>query len=150
MDPTGEQKSGNSELASVLRSSTIWLTFVETRPFSARWHARLGDEDLRALQNELLDDPGRGDRIPGCGILRKMRFGDHAGGKGKRGGVRVIYMHTPDAARIDLIAVYGKNEKDNLAKDEIKLLCELAHQLREQLTPKSHQRNAGRRKKGNP
>jgi hypothetical protein len=33
------------------------LTFVETRVFTARWHSRMDDEQLRALQNELLEDP---------------------------------------------------------------------------------------------
>jgi len=52
------------------------LTFVETLVFSARWHKRLDSEALRRLQNELLEDPKRGDAIPGCGVLRKLRFGD--------------------------------------------------------------------------
>lgn len=84
------------------------------------------------LQNELLENPEKGDPIPGCGVLRKVRFGDPARGKGKRGGLRVIYLHTPEAARIDLVTVFGKDEKDDLTKDEVRLLCELAHRLREE------------------
>lgn len=106
------------------------LTFVETRIFSARWHRRLDDNHLRALQMDLMEDPSRGDPIPGCGILRKLRFGDESRGKGKRGGVRVIYIHTPDARRIDLITIYGKDEADDLTKDEVKALCALAEELR--------------------
>jgi hypothetical protein len=86
------------------------LTFVETRLFTARWHKRQDDEALRALQNMLLERPDCGTAIPGCGILRKVRFGDEGRGKGKRGGLRVIYVHTPRAARIDLLTVYGKDE----------------------------------------
>lgn len=37
------------------------LTFVETLAFSARWHRRHDDEGLRALQNELIENPQRGD-----------------------------------------------------------------------------------------
>jgi mRNA-degrading endonuclease RelE of RelBE toxin-antitoxin system len=107
------------------------LTFVGTRVFSARWHRRLDDEALRALQNEILEDPHRGDPIPGCGILRKLRFGDPGRGKGKRGGVRVIYVHTPEADQIDLITVYGKDEADDSTRDEIREMCELAGILRD-------------------
>lgn len=108
------------------------LTFVETRVFTDRWKKRLGDEQLRALQNDLLEDPDRGDPIQGCGVLRKLRFGDHSRGKGKRGGVRVIYVHTPEASRIDLVTVYGKDEADDLTKEQVKVLCELAEYLREE------------------
>lgn len=113
------------------------LTFVESLVFTTRWHARLDDERLRALQNELLEDPAKGDPIPGCGILRKLRFGDSSRGKGKRGGVRVIYVHTPEAGRIDLVTVYGKDEADNLSKNEVKVLCKLAEDLRAQAKAKS-------------
>lgn len=100
------------------------------------------------MQLELLEDPTRGDGIPGCGILRKMRFGDQGRGKGKRGGVRVIYMHTPEAARIDLITVYGKDEKDDLTKDEIKVLCDLARHLREELRAAADRRTFRSKGKG--
>lgn len=113
------------------------LTFVETTIFSSQWHRRLDGEALRALQNELLEDPGRGDPIPGCGLLRKLRFGDPGRGKGKRGGVRVIYVHTPEAGQIDLITVYGKDEADDLTTGEIKILCGLARELRQAATARA-------------
>jgi len=68
--------------------------------------------------------------MPGCGIIRKLRWSDESRGQGKRGGVRVIYLHTPEAARVDLITVYGKDEADDLSRDEIRTLCEYATQLR--------------------
>ncbi len=113
------------------------LTFIETLAFSARWHRRLNDEALRALQNELMEAPNRGDPIPGCGILRKIRFGDASRGKGKRGGVRVIYVHTPEANQIDLITVYGKDEADDLTRDDVEALCDLARVLRAEATAKA-------------
>jgi hypothetical protein len=57
------------------------LTFVETLVFSARWDRRLGDGELRQLQNSLIEDPLRGDAIPGCGLLRKVRFADRSRGR---------------------------------------------------------------------
>lgn len=133
------------ELDSILRRSTMKLTFVETRVFSVRWHARQSDEALRALQNELLEEPRRGDPIPGCGILRKLRFADQSRGKGKRGGVRVIYVHTPEAGRIDLVTVYGKDEADDLTKDEVEELCRFARLLRTEIKAESERRRPKRK-----
>ena len=108
------------------------LTFIETRVFTTRWDRRQDDEALRALQNELLENPTAGDEIKGCGILRKLRFGDPGRGKGKRGGVRVIYVYTPEAGQVDLITVYGKDEADDLTRDQVKELCHLAQILRDE------------------
>ena len=105
-------------------------TFVETRVFAARLRARLDDDACRALQNDLLANPDRGEVMPGCGGLRKVRFSDPSRGKGKRGGVRVIYLHIPEAARIDLMTIYGKDEKDDLSEKEKKVLRALALQAR--------------------
>jgi hypothetical protein len=90
------------------------LPFVESAGFTARWHRRASDESLRALQNELLKEPNRGDPMPGCSILRKYRFADPSRSKGRRGGLRVIYLYTPSANWIHLIAVFGKDEQDDL------------------------------------
>lgn len=109
------------------------LTFVETRVFTDRWKRRLEDASLRQLQSDLLENPNAGSPIQGCGLLRKLRFGDASRGQGKRGGVRVIYMHTPEVSRVDLITVYGKDEKDDLSKAELAVLCNLARTLRDQL-----------------
>lgn len=105
-------------------------TFVETRVFSARVKLRLTDEGLRQLQNDLMVDPQAGDVMPGCGGLRKIRAADVSRGKGKRGGVRIIYLHIPEAERIDLISIYGKDEKDDLSAAEKKILKTLVDELR--------------------
>ncbi len=118
------------------------LTFVETLPFTARWKKRADDIALRALQLELLASPDMGSPIPGCGVLRKLRFSNPRRGKGKRGGLRVIYMHTPEAATIDLVTVYGKEEKDDLSAEEIKAWCAVAEQRRRQLQQAARQGNA--------
>lgn len=109
------------------------LTFVEARVFTSRWRRRFDDATLRDLQLALLANPLGGAPIPGCGLLRKLRFADPGRAKGKRGGVRIIYVHTPEASRIDLITVYGKDEKDDMSADELAALCELARALRDQI-----------------
>lgn len=123
----------------------MYLTFVETKIFTALWHKRFDDDDLRDLQNLLLATPRAGDPIPGCGIIRKLRFADPSRGKGKRGGVRVIYVHTEEAGQIDLITMYGKEQKDDLSRDELKAVCELAKALRKELLAKPAER---KRKRG--
>src|SRR5829696_5470484 len=108
------------------------LTFVEAPWFTERLKARLHDESYRALQNELLLNPEKGRTMSGCGGLRKVRAGDPTRGQGKRGGVRIIYLHIPQAFRIELIDDYGKDEKDDLTPAEKKVLARLAAVARQE------------------
>jgi len=117
------------------------LTFVETRVFTARWKRRLNDEALRQLQLALSANAIVGRPIPGCGLLRKLRFADPSRGLGKRGGVRVIYLHTPEASRVDLITVYGKDEQDDMSADELAALCSLARAIRQEIAALRHRLN---------
>ena len=114
----------------ILLGSIAVRTFVESRVFTARLRDYLDDDAYLELQNELLVAPDKGDVMPGCGGLRKLRFAAPKRGKGKRGGVRVIYLHIPEAERIDLLAIYGKDEKDDLTQGEKKILRVLAEQAR--------------------
>ena len=65
--------------------------FVELPPFERLRASYLNDEAYRALQNELMQNPLAGDVIEGTGGLRKLRQPDPRRGKGKRGGLRIIY-----------------------------------------------------------
>ena len=65
------------------------MRFVETPVFTASVTLLLSDEEYRQLQLALLIRPEQGVLIRGSGGLRKLRWG--ARGRGKRGGVRVIY-----------------------------------------------------------
>lgn len=69
--------------------------------------------------------------IPGCGGLRKVRIADPRRGKGKRGGVRVIYLHIAESNQIHLVTVYGKEQKDDLSSEDKKLYRELGRILKE-------------------
>lgn len=66
------------------------MVFIETSVFTRRVVRLLSDEDLRALQNHLMEHPDAGDVIPESGGLRKVRW--RVGNRGKRGGVRIIYF----------------------------------------------------------
>jgi len=80
----------------------------------------LSDEELNALQWALMANPESGDLIRGSGGLRKLRW--TGSGRGKRGGLRVIYYwHVPDCITLLLLA-YPKNEQENLTQPQIKVL----------------------------
>lgn len=99
------------------------MLFIETPIFTKQASGGLfTDEELKQLQQELLEDPNRGDLIVGGGGLRKIRFARKGGGKS--GGYRVIYYRsTPEV--IFFLLAYPKNKQDNLSKAELKLLREL-------------------------
>jgi len=109
------------------------LTFVESAAFTDLWQAYLDDDQLLLLQRALLADPSAGDPMPGYGVLRKLRIADPRRASGKRGGYRVIYMHTPTAHRIDLIAVYPKSRTSGLRPDAVRALCHVARAIRQAL-----------------
>ena len=66
--------------------------------------------------------PGVGDLIPGTGGFRKIRWADKRRGKGRRGGLRVIYYHFAADHQIWLMTLYSKNEAADLAPEEKKAL----------------------------
>lgn len=104
--------------------------FVETWIFTRRLPDHLDDQALRALQFELAINPGKGAVMPGCASLRKVRVADPWRGKGKRGGARVIYLDIPEAESLMFVAVYGKDEQDDLAPDQKNLLARLARKMK--------------------
>jgi hypothetical protein len=95
--------------------------FIETNEFRSRW-AGLGltEDDLRELQNLLLEHPDIGRMIEETGGVRKIRWARD--GKGKSGGVRTIYVGFTASSIVRLITVFGKSEKDELTKDEKKAI----------------------------
>lgn len=84
------------------------LTFVETRLFTGLVMDYLSDDEYAALQGALVDNPALGDVIPGSGGVRKVRWG--LAGRGKRGGVRVIYYLRRREGQIWMLTLYAKNE----------------------------------------
>ena len=85
--------------------------------FDKQWRAMgLDDNDLQALQIELLKDPQIGSVIKGTGKLRKMRFAFP--NRGKSGSSRVLYVDFVLAETIYLIFAYPKTEKENLTDEE--------------------------------
>lgn len=103
------------------------MEFIETPTFTRLLASLLTDDEYRALQNVLLANPARGDLIPGGGGIRKLR---HAlPGRGKRGGVRVIYYWISEDHQIYMLLIYPKSKKDNLTDQETAVLREFVKEL---------------------
>lgn len=100
-------------------------TFVELPPFQRVRSDYLTDERYRLLQMELMQFPEMGDVIEGTGGLRKLRQADPRRGKGKRGGLRVIYYCWLGGAQFWLFTVYDKDEADDLTPEQRKMLKQL-------------------------
>jgi len=82
--------------------------------------ALLSDDEYRQLQLALVLRPDSGAVIPGSGGLRKVRW--TIGGRGKRGGVRVIYYWAVVQDKILMLFMYAKNEQDDLSQEQLKVL----------------------------
>lgn len=101
----------------------VKMIFIESPIFTEDLGALLSDESYREFQEYLAENPEAGDVIQGTNGLRKVRW--TANGKGKSGGVRVIYFHLSRAYQIRLILIYRKGVKDDLSVAEKKVLKEL-------------------------
>jgi len=100
------------------------LTTVAETPEYLRCAARLLPAAQRGTIVEFLAaQPRAGDLVQGTGGVRKLRWG--RGGRGKSGGVRIIYYHHSEAMPLYLLTVYGKNEQANLSKAERNELAKL-------------------------
>lgn len=85
----------------------------------------LDDEGFRALQNPLMENPAAGDVIEGTGGLRKLRHADPRRGKGKRGGLRVIYFWWEAGRQFWLFTLYDKSEMEDLSAKDKKALKDM-------------------------
>ena len=101
--------------------------FVVLPSFLAKWkHMGLNDDDMRRLEQELLENPKVGPVMQGTGGVRKMRFAFE--NRGKSGSVRVIYVDFEVYEKIYLVDTYQKSGKENLTREErnaIKTVVEL-------------------------
>ncbi len=88
------------------------FTFIETKLFTRLADELLSEEGLDALQQSLIENPEAGDVVPGSGGVRKVRWG--MPGRGKRGGLRVIYYLRTKQGQIWLLTLYPKNVSDNI------------------------------------
>ena len=88
--------------------------FVELPAFERHRSGYLDDLAFAGLQSFLMQNPTAGDIVPGIGGLRKLRVADARRGKGRRGGIRVIYYWWVAGRQFWLFTLYDKNEMADL------------------------------------
>jgi hypothetical protein len=103
------------------------VVFIETSLFTRLLGEYLSDEEYAALQGHLVAHPESGVVVRGSGGVRKIRW--RAGGKGKSGGVRVIYYWAAAAHQIFMLTVFGKGEKEDLSSADLKKVARLLAEM---------------------
>lgn len=110
------------DMNTALPYSPTMYEFVETPLFSRMLERYLDDDDYAQLQAALNARPEAGAIVPGSGGVRKLRWG--AEGRGKRGGLRVIYYLRTARGQIWMLTLYGKNVQENIPGHVLKRLRE--------------------------
>ena len=87
--------------------------FIETPTFTGTVGQYLDDNEYGKLQKYLNDNPEAGVVVPGSGGVRKLRW--RGAGRGKRGGLRLIYFLRKAREEIWMLTIYGKNVRANIA-----------------------------------
>ena len=90
--------------------------------FRGLWQIFLTDEEYSSLQKVLIKDPEAGDLVSGSGGIRKLRWG--VAGRGKRGGIRVIYYARVRRGQIWMLTLYAKNVSENISADVLRKIKE--------------------------
>ena len=88
------------------------MEFIEASAFTNHIYKYLSDDEYSGLQSFLHQHPEAGKVVPGSGGVRKIRWA--VAGKGKSGGLRVIYYFKRHDNEIWLLTVYKKNEVENI------------------------------------
>lgn len=106
----------------------LLITVAETPEYVRSVEKLLPAADRMEVVEYLAANPKAGDLMQGTGGIRKLRWA--RGGRGKSGGVRVIYYFHSEAMPLYLLTVFGKNERDNLSKAERNDLAGLVRMLK--------------------
>ena len=110
------------------------MVFIESLVFTRRLQELAGeaaDLVLRAIQDDLLANPDRGQMIPGLAGIRKARATNPARGKGKRGGYRYLYLYLEHRSHIHLLFLLDKNEQEDLSAMERARLRDLVAKIKQ-------------------
>ena len=99
--------------------------FIETPFFTKALERYLDDDEYAELQRHLNEQPEAGVVVPRTGGVRKLRWA--ISGRGKRGGLRVIYYLRSAQGEIWMLTLYGKNVRENIP-------AHLLRQMKEAIT----------------
>ena len=122
------------------------MEFLEAPAFTRYVSSYMSDDEYRELQRRLVSVPELGDVMPGTGGFRKVRWADPMRGKGRRGGLRVIYYYFPSEQQIWLMTLYDKDEASDLTpKEKQALKSAIEAELRARLAAKQTKQRKMRR-----
>ena len=102
--------------------NTSMYSFIETKLFSRLLADYLTDDEYALLQEALAERPERGALVPGSGGVRKVRRTQP--GRGKRGGIRVIYYAKTREGVIWMLTIYAKNEDESIPAQVLRKIKE--------------------------
>jgi mRNA-degrading endonuclease RelE of RelBE toxin-antitoxin system len=100
----------------------IIMEFIEATAFTRYVYTYLNDDEYLGLQSFLFKYPEAGKVVPGSGGVRKLRWA--MAGKGKSGGVRIIYYFKKQDEEIWLLTIYSKNEIENIPSHVLRQIAE--------------------------
>lgn len=104
------------------------MIFIETSIFTRLVTDSLTDEVYGDFQQWLAAHPDAGDLIRGGGGIRKVRWASE--GRGKRGGIRVIYFWRVAESQVLMLYLFAKNERSNLTAAQVKQLAKHVRALK--------------------
>lgn len=103
------------------------ITVAETQPFQRKVAQLLSEIEKVELIAYLSVHPSAGVLMQGTGGIRKLRWA--RSGRGKSGGVRVVYYFHNQEMPLYLLTIFGKNERADLSMEEKSTLCRLVREL---------------------
>jgi hypothetical protein len=112
----------------------VTLTLGQTATFARLWkHWGLNDDDLRALELQMMDNPSAGRVMRNTGGVRKARFAPPSWRAGKSGAFRVCYVYFPAFSVVYFVLIFPKSEQPNLTPEQEKMCRQIVTELRRSL-----------------
>ncbi|MBN1936832.1 MAG: type II toxin-antitoxin system RelE/ParE family toxin [Anaerolineae bacterium] len=102
------------------------MIIIETSVFTRQVQRLLSDGEYQQLQVALVERPDQGAIIVGSGGIRKMRWAGQ--GRGKRGGVRVIYYWASAQDQLLMLFIYTKGEQQDLSPTQVQILRKIVEE----------------------
>lgn len=99
------------------------MVIIETNLFTKLITEMMSDDDYKSLQEALINRPDMGVIIKQGGGLRKVRWAIE--GRGKSGGIRIIYYWMTKNEQLYMLYVFPKNVKENLSDAHTKILRQI-------------------------
>ena len=107
-----------------------YLEFVYLELFERTARGLVTAEEMRAVEEELLENPEKGSLLGETGGVRKIRAAIR--GAGKRGGARIVYLYVRVRSKVYFILAFPKNVQANLTDPQKRAIRALVARLKEE------------------